>query len=809
MTGEREFTGKEAEREQIRGDLLEKLQEGIAADTFFRNIVEDSEAGVYVADKKTRTILYANAAFSRICEMDVGKFIGKSQKELLETYGRTEFLTKEDIMELPRAHFSEFKMYRRGHYFSIRAKAITISGMDAYMMYVTDETKEQEQQVILKKNLEEMRQNQLKEKTLLASIPGGIAVYRLKKDGRVVVDYASEGFADTFGYTPDECMKFDDIMVHIAKDDVEMARSTVKEAISHQKSIHAFFHVKTKAGEICPTRVDANVMTEAIIGENDEAVLYAVHTRTTEEFIRTLQEQRHYRRVINMLGIAYWEWNVQAGFYCTSNYYQYAISEVPFEELRKNLVDEKVVHPDDREILKEFLAQGELQKGKCSAILRMLMCDGSYQWTEIIGLREYDGGEDAVRISCILRDVNQEWIRQKKALQDALEEAKQANAAKTAFISRISHDMRTPLNGILGMTSFLKETIQEGQAARDIQQLEASSQYLLSLINDTLDISRIENGKLELHPVVCDGKRVLEEVLRLLRPSIEAKHIQFEVRIEEIPFTVLYVDIARVEQIIVNIVGNAVKFTPEHGKIEFVMKRISEENGVAVDRIMIRDTGIGMSKDFLPHIFEAFSQEEHRKAKTSEGTGLGMPITKNLVDLMGGSIEVESEIGKGSCFMITLPIKIASEEQVARWKEESQKKEEEDVLINKRILVCEDHPLNREIVTRLLIHKKMRVEVAENGKVGEKMFEHAPLHYYDAILMDIQMPVMDGMEATRAIRALHRPDAKTVPIIAMTGNSFDEDVKKSFEAGMNAHLSKPIDAKKLVSTLITEIGKKE
>lgn len=520
------------------------------------------------------------------------------------------------------------------------------------------------------------------------------------------------------------------------------------------------------------------------------------------------QEQRHYRKVIDMLDIAYWEWSSKAGFYCTSNYYQYAISKVPFEETRKSLVDGNVVHPDDREILKDFFAQGKLQSGKHTAILRMLMCDGSYRWTEILGLREYDGAEESVRISCILRDVNQEWVRQKKALQDALEEAKRANAAKTAFISRISHDMRTPLNGILGMTSFLKENIKEGQAARDIAQLEASSQYLLSLINDTLDISRIENGKLELHPIVCDGKGALEELLRLIRPSIEAKHIQFEVRIEDIPFTILYVDIARVEQIIVNIVGNAVKFTPENGKIEFVMKRISEENGMALDQILIRDTGIGMSKEFLPHIFEAFSQEEHRKAKTSEGTGLGMPITKKLIDLMGGTIEVESEIGKGSCFCINLPIKIASEEQVAQWKENSQKKEEEDILTEKRILVCEDHPLNREIATRLLIHKKMRVEVAENGKAAQKLFEQLPLHYYDAILMDIQMPVMDGIEATKAIRQLRREDAKTVPIIAMTGNSFDEDVKKCFEAGMNAHLSKPIDAKKLVSTLITEIGKR-
>lgn len=656
--------------------------------TLYRNIVEDSAIGVYIADRKNGTILYSNSALSEICGLDSKKFTGQTKDNLLKAYDKKELLTQEEIMNLSLEKYSEFHVTRRGLYLAIKAKALIWNGIDSYVLYIADETTEHAHQIELQKNIEELRKNRLKEKALLESI---------------------------------------------------------------------------------------------------------------------LQEQKHYRQVLNMLDIAYWEWSKEGGFYSSSNYDKYALSRASSEELRSSRVYDGIVHPEDMPLLEDFLNQGNEKQRRCSTILRMLMVDGTYQWTEILGLREYDEMGRPVRISCTLRDMNEEWIRQKLALQEALDEAKRANEAKTVFISRISHDMRTPLNGILGLTSFLKDTVTDEQAKKDISQLELSGQYLLNLINDTLDISRIENGKLELHPVVCNGRTVFRNLVKLMKPNIEAKHLKFQMEAENIPFTMLKVDVVRVQQIIMNIVGNAVKFTPEYGTIDFRIEHINTENGIETDKIWIKDSGIGMSKDFLPHLFEAFSQADDTKANTKEGTGLGMAITKKLVDLMGGEIVVESELGQGSCFILTLPMKLATEDEVAEWKESQKHEENESILADKRILLCEDHPLNREIATRMLQTKQIKVESAENGSVALEMFEKSEYHYYDIIIMDIQMPVKDGVSTTKEIRSMDRPDARTIPIIAMTGNSFDEDVKRSFEAGMNAHLSKPINPEILFTTLVEQL----
>ena len=433
-------------------------------------------------------------------------------------------------------------------------------------------------------------------------------------------------------------------------------------------------------------------------------------------------------------------------------------------------------------------------------IHRQVGDDGLVHWnrTTVVFADQLFGGD---LYTITFTDNVDEQKKNEGMLQTALAEAERANVAKTAFLSRVSHDMRTPLNGILGLTTILKDSITDDKISSDLVELELSGKYLLNLINDTLDVSRIENGKMELHPAVCDGRNLFDNILSLVKTNANSKNIQLHVIEDNIPFTMLYVDTGRIEQVFMNVAGNAVKFTPENGRIDLTLENISVEDDMITDRLTVRDYGIGISKEFLPHIFEAFSQEDITRTSSNQGTGLGMTITQQLIQLMGGDITVESELGKGTCFTITMKLQIATEEQIEAWRKSRMSVYDSTQLAGKRILLCEDHPLNTKIAIKLLEGKEMLVEHAENGQIAVDMFSRSKPNYYDAILMDVRMPVMDGLEAARAIRALDKEDAKTIPIIAMTANAFEEDVKACLEAGMNDHIAKPLDTEKMYLTI--------
>lgn len=416
--------------------------------------------------------------------------------------------------------------------------------------------------------------------------------------------------------------------------------------------------------------------------------------------------------------------------------------------------------------------------------------------------------KDIVIVRRDVTDMYEEEQKRAEELKRALHQAMEANKAKSAFLSRVSHDMRTPLNGILGLTHLMREKKDWSEIQNDLNQLELSGDYLLNLINDTLDVSRIENNKLELHPVVCDGREVFVNTLNLLKPNLEAKNIQFHIHADRLPYTILYLDVGRVEQLIMNIVSNSIKFTSNGGDIHFYIENITENEEEIVDRVRIKDNGIGMSPEFLPHLFEPFSQEDTNKTSKYQGTGLGMTISKQIVELMGGTISATSTLGEGTEFTFEIHMKKATEEQIANWHMESKPEADICILKGKRILLCEDHPLNIQIAIRLLKKKGMTIDVAGNGKRGVELFALSKEFYYDAILMDIRMPVLDGLDATRQIRNLDRADAAKIPIIAMTANALSHDIEETKNAGMNAHLSKPVEPQLFYETLadcITEV----
>ena len=377
-------------------------------------------------------------------------------------------------------------------------------------------------------------------------------------------------------------------------------------------------------------------------------------------------------------------------------------------------------------------------------------------------------------------------------LEKAVHEAKCANEAKTRFLFNMSHDIRTPMNAIIGFADLLEKHIDEKERVLDyIGKIKSSSEFLLSLINYVLETARIESGKTSLKKEVSCASRLIESLTDVFEPEVCKKGLTYSYT-KDIEHEYVMCDETKVREIFINIIGNSLKYTPAGGKLTIDIREIpfDRENYIAY-KIVVEDTGIGMSEDYLPHIFEEFSREHTSTESKVVGTGLGLPIVKALIDLMGGTIEIESEVGKGTKTTVMIPFEIATQEQIL---EEQQKEKEfvpEDIK-GKRILVAEDNELNAEITLTVLKEKGLLVERAANGKECVEILKEKPADYYDMILMDIQMPEMDGYQATEMIRNLGDSRA-AVPIVAMTANAFEEDRQKALDAGMNAHVSKPVD----------------
>lgn len=377
-------------------------------------------------------------------------------------------------------------------------------------------------------------------------------------------------------------------------------------------------------------------------------------------------------------------------------------------------------------------------------------------------------------------------------LEKAVYEAKSANEAKTRFLFNMSHDIRTPMNAIIGFAELLEKHIDERDRALDyIGKIKSSSEFLLSLINYVLETARIESGKTSLKKEVRCVSGLIESLADIFEPEVRKKGLTYSYT-KDIQHDYVIGDETKVREIFINIIGNSLKYTPAGGKITIDIKELpsDRENYIAY-KIVVEDTGIGMSKEYLPHIFEEFSREHTSTESKVIGTGLGLPIVKALIDLMGGTIEIESEAGKGTKTTVMIPFEIATQEQILEEKQKEKEFVPEDIK-EKRMLVAEDNELNAEITLTVLKEKGLLVERAANGKECVEMLKEKPADYYDMILMDIQMPEMDGYQATEMIRNLGDSRA-AVPIVAMTANAFEEDRQKALDAGMNAHVSKPVD----------------
>ncbi len=472
------------------------------------------------------------------------------------------------------------------------------------------------------------------------------------------------------------------------------------------------------------------------------------------------------------------------------------------------------VHPEDREELTQALSLDNV-KEKLSAEDEY---QGSYRIVDNGNIHHFqytylkiadNGSGHGGFILAGFRNID-EMIRkeqeQKDVLSEALAQAQYANKSKTTFLNSMSHDIRTPMNAIIGFTNLATARIDDKEQVRDyLGKIMTSGNHLLSLINDVLDMSRIESGKVKIEEKEASIPEIVRDLKTIVQADVKAKNLELSVETVNVTNETIICDKLRLNQVLLNILSNAVKYTKAGGKVSVRVTQTAEESeGYATYQFSVKDTGIGMSPQFLQHVFEPFEREQTSTVSGIQGTGLGLAITKNIVDLMGGTITVDSEMGKGSEFIVTFCFKVAENPVKAQksGKESADQTDKAEVRFDgKKLLLVEDNELNMEIAQTILETVGFTIDTANDGSVAVEQMKKMPAGTYDLILMDVQMPIMNGYEATRAIRAMDDPVKAATPIVAMTANAFDEDRKEALDSGMNGFAAKPIDIEKLMKTL--------
>ena len=396
---------------------------------------------------------------------------------------------------------------------------------------------------------------------------------------------------------------------------------------------------------------------------------------------------------------------------------------------------------------------------------------------------------------------HREEMKRAEVLTEALEEAEHASELKTTFLSNMSHDIRTPMNAIVGYTEFARRCDDFAQTQDYLEKIDASSKYMLALINDVLEMSRIESGKLDLEPEPCDIVEMMDDLRDMFQTQMDAKGVSFAVVTSDVHDRYVSCDTVRLNRVLLNLVSNAYKFTPEDGVVRVVLSQLENATeGQGTYEILVSDTGIGMSEEFAERVFDAFERERTTTASGIQGTGLGMAITKRIVDMMGGSIVVHSKEGKGTTFVVTLTFELCEGWDGAEHSDEHGAEAQYD-LEGLRILLAEDNDVNREIAMILLEEMGFVVEPVVNGQEAVDALVKAGPGHYDIVVTDIQMPVLNGLDEARAIRALEDRELASIPIVAMSANAFQEDVRAAYDAGIDGYTAKPIDVGALLDEL--------
>lgn len=722
-------------------------------------------------------------------------------------------------------------------------------------------------------------QNHMLEDVFLSTDCG---IMRYSYDGKKILSI-NQAALKILGYeSQEELMScgFDLITDSVMEEDRPQLRESIQSLSKIGDSTSVNYRIVHKDGEVLEV-----VGRVKLLEENGEMIyqrfLLDCTVERRDEKRKQLENENQQKEIISALSMDYSsvylvDLDTDTGYPCRMNDYineRYGDIFRDAIQLKKGMemYIQDVVHPEDREMLKQVSTsenlRKEMEEKKIYYHNYRRLCDDGVEYYQMKAVRLSNWGEKH-NIVLGFRTVDEEIrneLEQKQLLADSLEVAKRASKAKTTFLNNISHDIRTPMNAIMGFTTLARSNVDNKEMIEDyLGKIMVSSDHLLSLINDVLDISKIESGEVHLEKVACNLLDLMNDLEILMLEQVNSKQLTWHMDIEHINNPAVYCDKLRLNQVLINLIGNAVKFTNPGGNIWISLTQSEQKIGFgsALYELRVKDDGIGMSEEFQEHMFEQFSRERTSTISGKPGSGLGLAITKNIVEIMGGSIEVCSKEDVGTEFVVRLKLEIqdneeevntnkvgtnktytnkadtnkadrnkvdtnkneidkylkadreskADKEKREKGKADKQIKEnikEEDqkkqiLLIpyeGKRILLVEDNELNKEIACEILREYGMHVDTAENGAIAVDKVNASKPGDYDVILMDVQMPVMDGYEATKAIRKLEVKELADIPIIAVTANAFAEDSQMAFESGMNGHIAKPIHIPTLLKTL--------
>ena len=684
--------------------------------------------------------------------------------------------------------------------------------------------------------LEKIREGQaIQIEAFERSIPGGFKITSF--DGNTI--YVSPKLAETAGYTVAELLQESkgEMSGLIHPDDVVYCQRKKEECLQNGDTFSIKYRMLRKDGSYIWV-----VENGKFVLENGELLFYSVVIDNNDVEEKTIElkeanarvsrERRQYREALTRNAEFYFEADITDSAVVPPVLMKGGVSYLDKKGLSLPILFEDMVEI----AIQDFgmvVSEEEKRRCWCSKGLTHLFINGvtnaeteyyrpsedEYRRINILLSEDEDSGHIQAFFICNSTTVQKrKEAAAKKALIDAFEAANRANNAKSDFLSKMSHDIRTPMNAIIGMTAIAEAHIEDRERVSDsLNKIDSASRHLLGLINEVLDMSKIESGKMSLNSEAFNLSEMINNLMVIMQPQIIEHSHEVSVNVEKLEHEKVIGDALRLQQCFVNIMGNAIKYTSDGGKIGLeVREKESKQQNIGCYEFVFSDNGIGMSKDYIEHIFEPFTREEDDRTSKIQGTGLGMTITKSIVTMMDGDIKVESEPGKGSRFTVTVCLKLQETNKVVpdvnMYNSVNARKEAIDEITNfnyenRRVLIVEDNELNMEIAIEIFKMAGMETDTAENGAEAVDKFTEHEENYYDMIFMDIQMPVMNGYEATAAIRAMDRSDAKHVPIVAMTANAFAEDVRDSKRAGMNAHLAKPIDFGHLTDILKRCLGK--
>lgn len=798
----------------LRMKFLKKREEKekiVQVKVLYQSILDETETGVYVRDRNTYELLYINRKACEIFGVNAQQAVGKRCFYAL-------YHQREACKECP-ARFSNMESAPVAdvafgeHTYAVKGKRIDWSGREAYVEYlidVTDAKKVSEQMRLANDNLTKKYEEEVlyRNKAVSADI---LAFARLNLTGGIVEELCvgkKEGYEEQFP----SAMQFTDHIKSFCKETwllEEQEERLCREALLAQyrkgvTKVSEEYIAKLYNGKHVWTRVEISLVQRP---ETSEILAFVYHRDVTREHmlgnvvecILSFEYDEIYtidsvNKEYELLAVGQYALDEQqvAGSYAQklTSLEECAVSEEDKARICREMNIEtlsETLHKETTHMLEVTLMS---KSGK--ARRKRVRCMYLYEEVGIILVTITD-----------IDDVVRAEKEKQEQLEEALHFAREASRAKSRFLASMSHEIRTPMNAIIGLNSIIKDNISNSEQVFDCsEKLDSASKYLLALLNDILDMSRIESGNMVLAHQPFDGQRFWENVNVLAQAQADLSGVEylFERKCE---VSGIYLgDATRLQQIMINLINNAIKFTDEHGYVRVCVSESRDAEGRAAMDVSVEDNGIGISEEFLPQVFGTFTQQYADNTTAYKGSGLGLSIARNFARMMDGDITVTSKEGVGTKFLVHVVLDM--DENLSD-EEEDVDTSEERMFDGKVVLLVEDHPLNTIVAKNLLDKRGFTVVHAESGEEALGFFEESSEWEFDVVLMDIRMPGMDGIEATKRIRALTREDAKNVPIIAMTANAYEEDRKHTAEAGMNAHLAKPIDPKQLFRTLDTFI----